>query len=68
MSTKTIHECPECGTPVGPGTGTSAYKHAVACLRVPDVGVDALLREYGSRTDTYATRVKEILSVAREGE
>jgi hypothetical protein len=59
--------CPECGTPVGVGTGVDPYKHLVACLKVPNAGPDALAKEYGHQRDEYSRRVMALLSLGREG-
>jgi ssDNA-binding Zn-finger/Zn-ribbon topoisomerase 1 len=39
-------KCPECGAEIGKKAGIDIYKHAVACLHLPDKGVKELLEEY----------------------
>lgn len=59
--------CPECGMAVGEGTGVDPYKHLVACLHLPDVGVDNLLKAYERDNSLYAQRVRKGLALAKAG-
>jgi hypothetical protein len=60
--------CPECGTPVGPRAGIDPYKHAVACLHVPNEGRERVLQLLEDRDDEYARRVRELLLAPAGGE
>ncbi len=58
--------CPECGADVSEG-GKRAYKHAVACLHVPDRGAKAALESVSQRQDEYGNRCRILLGWAIEG-
>jgi hypothetical protein len=60
------YRCLECGTPVGAGTGIDAYKHAVACYHIADVGLERNLELFSKRTDDYGKRVYQHLLLAKE--
>jgi len=60
--TDTKKKCAECGLEIGPGTPIDVYKHTVACLNLPDLGREQLLKHYGGLTDEHARRVVANLS------
>lgn len=53
--------CPECATPVGPGTGTDVYKHVIQCFHLPNEGADQLLAKYQNQDDERSKRIVRIL-------
>ncbi len=54
-------KCPECGTEVGPEAGVDVYKHLLACLHVPSIGVQNLMAQFSGRSDEYSKRVMALL-------
>ncbi len=57
--------CPECGVPIGPGSGTDAYKHIVHCFHLPPEGVERLLAQYEGKDDERSRRIVEGLQAAK---
>lgn len=55
-------KCPECHAPLGPGTGTDIYKHAINCFHLPDKGPTQLLQELAGKKDTRSRRISELLT------
>jgi ssDNA-binding Zn-finger/Zn-ribbon topoisomerase 1 len=61
-------KCPECGIEVGKKAGIDIYKHAVACLHLPDKGVKELLEEYEQDDTPRGQKIKMLLVAAGKGE
>lgn len=59
--------CPECRAPLGGTTGVDAYKHAIHCMHVPNVGIERLLADYGALEDERSRRIVALLTAAKEG-
>ena len=57
-------KCPECGASIGKGTSTDIYKHLVACLHVPDAGLENIARVYGNQASDHAKRVMQLVAAA----
>lgn len=65
---RVVTRCPECRTVIGPVTGIDVYKHAVACLHVPDKGREQVLQLHRGKEELHSRRVVELLeSVESEG-
>lgn len=62
----TVSTCPECGARVGPRSGIDPYKHAVACLHIPNEGRDRVLQLIADRDDPWAERVRVLLTESKE--
>jgi len=58
--------CPECRQPIGPGTTTDIYKHAVSCFHLPNTGVERLLQDHAGKNDERSRRVLQILRAAQQ--
>lgn len=57
-------KCPECQTEIGKGSGIDTYKHAVACLSLPDVGPHQLLKQHEGLKTERAGRVTRLMQTA----
>lgn len=62
----TVVTCPECHESLGAG-GRRAYKHAISCFHLDDVGVEQIVAKFSGRKDDYAKRVLAIMEVAKSG-
>lgn len=56
--------CPECGTPVGPGTGTDPYKHTIHCFHLEPRGAEALLADHRDQDNDRSRRIVRALRQA----
>ena len=61
-------KCPECGLEIGKKVGIDIYKHAVACLHLPDKGAKELLEEYEQDDTPRGVKIKTLLLAAGKGE
>lgn len=61
-------KCPECKMEIGKKVGIDVYKHAVACLHLPDQGIERLLEEYQGEEDERSKRIVALLQAALKGE
>ena len=65
---KNAVKCVECGAAVGGDTGTSVYKHAVACLHLDNVGPDRLLAQHGGSDEVRDKRIVAMMQAAKREE
>lgn len=61
-------KCPECGEEIGKKAKIDIYKHAVACLHLPDQGPQKLLDEVAEEQDERSLRIKVLMQAALKGE
>lgn len=60
----TLFTCPECGAELDPNK-VSIYKHALGCMRLPDIGSGQILQRYREGDSEYAKRVVALMQAAQ---